>query len=436
MKKGKNKITIAIALSCIGLVMVIAVTLIGDVISYPRKQNTNAVEQIELELTYAYQNPQWNAAMENTIRNFEKEYPNINIHYDLSYEEKVYENVLNRKIARNELGDIVQLKTPKAYAAAGLLGPVSAEVASRVSSNFEYDGNVYGLGAIESTWGVIYNKDLFDLYGLKEPENYEDFLNLCRVLKSKGITPIGVGGKDLWHMEYWTNHFFRADVLSGDEDWLKKCEQGLVSWTDEAPRAMMNHFYELFHDGYVNANWITTADTSLAYKMSQGEVAMIYSGPWTAAAIQTLNPEMEMGWFYVPDEDGVIYAADNYDTFWGVTRECAADEKKYEAAMLFLSYFYEESVYAPLCESTCNFPLTVEAIDYELTPMQEEVTAAFQEADHQIPVYIGNEDTPERFERIMLELVRDILSGECAVEDGLQRIQNSWESCSGQGGAS
>ena len=45
------------------------------------------------------------------MRNFEKKYPNIKVNYEVNYEDKVYEDILIKKIARNELGDIVQLKT-------------------------------------------------------------------------------------------------------------------------------------------------------------------------------------------------------------------------------------------------------------------------------------------------------------------------------------
>ena len=43
---------------------------------------------------------------------------------------------------------------------------------------------------------------------------------------------------------------------------------------------------------------MTATDTSLSYNMSEGEFAMIYTGPWTAAAIEKLQPDMELGWFY------------------------------------------------------------------------------------------------------------------------------------------
>ncbi len=384
-------------------------------------------EQIELTLVYAFQNTQWNAAVETLIEEFEEAYPNIKINYEVSYEDKVYEDVLTKQVARNEMGDIVQLKTPEAYAAVGLLAEISPEVAALVPYLYTYEEAVYGVGAVESTWGVLYNKNMFNTFNLKEPQTYDEFIDLCRSLKRRGITAIGVGGYDLWHMEYWVNHFFRTDMLSVDGDWLKNCSLGLAFWTDDEAYTMMSHLYELFNRGYVNDKWLTTTDTSLAYKMSEGEVGMIYTGPWTAAAIESINSDIDLGWFYVPNDSGEIYASDNLDTFWSVTTECAEDEAKYEAAMTFLTYFYSEEVYARFCAISCTFPLTDITVDYEEGSVYEDVWTSFCSADYLVSTYIGNEDTPEEFEKSMLELVREVLNGTYTVEEGLTLIQQSWE---------
>ena len=142
--------------------LVLGISLLYDILVNRRQGETlesqTAEESVELELVYAYQNSQWNSALENVIKSFEKEHPDIVIQYEINYENTVYEDLLSKRVARNELGDIVQLKTPEAFAAGGLLGEVSDDVAEQVSSVYEYDGRIYGVGAVESTWGILYNK--------------------------------------------------------------------------------------------------------------------------------------------------------------------------------------------------------------------------------------------------------------------------------------
>lgn len=385
--------------------------------------------QVEIELVYAYQNAQWNSAIEATVRNFEKKYPNIKVNYEVNYEDKVYEDILIKKIARNELGDIVQLKTPESYANSDTLGEISDEVKNLVKYTYDVGGKTYGVGAVESTSGIIYNKEIFERCGLSVPQTYQDFLNICKTLKSKGIAPIGVGGSDLWHMEYWVNHFFRTDVLSKNPDWLRQCSEGVVSWTDEEAIQMLADLKNLFDAGYINDDWQTTRDGNLPYKMAEGEIAMMYTGPWTSFAIQKLNPSMELGWFYVPDVKGVTYAGDNLDTFWSVTKECEEDPDKYDAAMTFLKYFYSEQNYTLTCEAICSFPLTKEWIATAGVPFQEETERAFRSSDKQIATYIGDKDTPVDFEKGMLLLLRSELNDKVSVTDTAQHIQQLWNSC-------
>lgn len=385
--------------------------------------------QVEIELVYAYQNAQWNSAIEATVRNFEKKYPNIKVNYEVNYEDKVYEDILIKKIARNELGDIVQLKTPEPYANSDTLGEISDEVKNLVKYTYDVGGKTYAVGAVESTSGIIYNKEIFERYGLSVPQTYQDFLNICKTLKSKGIDPIGVGGSDLWHMEYWVNHFFRTDVLSKNPEWLSQCSEGVVSWTDAEVIQMLADLKNLFDAGYVNDDWQTTRDGNLPYKMAEGEIAMMYTGPWTSFAIQKLNTSMELGWFYVPGANGVTYAGDNLDTFWSVTKECEENPDKYDAAMTFLKYFYSEQNYTLTCEAICSFPLTKEWIATAGVPFQEETERASRSSDKQIATYIGDEDTPVDFEKGMLLLLRSELKSEVSVTDAAQHIQQLWDSC-------
>ncbi|MEI3340233.1 MAG: ABC transporter substrate-binding protein [Eubacterium sp.] len=313
----KRKLELIIVV--IVLILAVLVTsLLVDGLNRQRRKNEDRQQEeetITLELVYAYQNPQWNSAIEDCVKSFHENYPNIHINYKVNYEQKVYDDLLTEKIARNELGDIVQLKTPLRYAESDTLGEISESVANQVTSVYTYIGKTYGVGAVQATSGILYNKKLFNKYHLSEPKTWNDFLRICRILKANGVTPIGVGGSDLWHMEYWVNHFFRVDVLSGNENWLQDCTAGKVSWEEKEPKQMMHHLSELFSGGYVNEDWRTTTDGNLPYKMTEGEVAMIYTGPWTAQSISQLDEDMELGWFYVPDDDGMIYAGENLDTF-------------------------------------------------------------------------------------------------------------------------
>ncbi len=434
-KKTKKSVAIGLALAVMLLAIVSMSVSLWQEYAKRRKnieKESGKHEVIQLDLTYAYQNPQWNSAIEKLIRDFESDYPGIQVNYEIQYEDQVYEDVLAKKIARNELGDLVQMKSPKVYAQNQLLTPISSKTASLTECVYEWNGSVYGVGAVETTSGILYNRDIFTRYGLSKPDSWEEFLALCQTLKEKGIMPVGMGGGDLWHMEYWVNHAFRTDVLSENAGWLSACREGKVSWTDAEPRRMMEHLLQLFENGYVNADWQMTTDGGLTYKMSEGEVAMIFTGPWTAATIQNLNDTIELGWFLLPGEDQKVYAADNLDTFWSVTAECGEDPETYEAAMTFLEYFYDPEHYMKICQEITAIPLIREAEPMEKTGIQDDVLDAFARADVRQTAYIGNEDTPEDFEKNFLLLTKRMLAGELSADETLKEIQEEWERAVGQ----
>ena len=391
------------------------------------RQEQEAEEVTQISLTFAFQNPQWNAQIEQTVAAFEQEYPQIRVTYEPDYEHAVYEDILARRIARNELGDIVQLKTPAAYVEGDYLAPIPDEVSRDVSYAYQADGKVWAVGAVETTSGILYNKKIFEQYQLEEPETYDDFLNICSVLRKNGIVPIGVAGDDLWHMEYWVNHYFRTDILSENESWLNDAADGLVSWTDAEVVSMLGEMKVLFENHYVNEDWRSVRDTTLTYMLTSGNVAMVYTGPWTAAGIQAADG-FEAGWFLVPDREGRTFAARNQDTYWALSKECAKDEEVYQAAICFLEFFYSQENYSRICENTLTFPVKeIISGTGDQDSIRADIMKANQSSTKKVIEYIGNSSCPQNFEADMLEIIEAYLDSNESAESAAEKIQAAWE---------
>lgn len=383
----------------------------------------------DIELVYAFQNSQWNACVEEVVRQFEEHHPGIHVSYQIQYENAVYEDTLTKLVARGELGDVVQLKEPYRFAENGLLAPLPEELADRVSSVCRVDGQPYAVAALGVTTGVVYNKELFAECGLEPPATWQEFLDLCAALRRQGITPLGVGGGDLWHLEYWMNHFLRTDVLSREPDFLAQCSAGTRGWDDPLIGQMLEHLSQLFRLGYVDGNWVNTPDTALAYHMAEGEVAMVFSGPWLISDALALDPSLKLGWFYVPGEEGQVAAGESVDVFWAVTSECARDPDRYAAAAAFLEFFYDQDVYEQVCASMSGFStlLDGERGRYETGDAIAQVARARAEADLHISAYVGDENTPPGFEKRLLSILVRLCEGELSVAEAQVQAVQSWE---------
>ncbi|SHN30126.1 ABC transporter substrate-binding protein [Actinacidiphila paucisporea] len=74
-------------------------------------------------------------------------------------------------------------------------------------------------------WGMFYKKSNFAKWGVREPRTWDDFIALCRTLKSKGVAPIGLGagGDTAWVASAWFDYLdiringaqYHRDLLAG-----------------------------------------------------------------------------------------------------------------------------------------------------------------------------------------------------------------------------
>ena len=426
--KKELKFTAVAILLCAVLLLLFLVLLSGR---SPSENKEDQPKQTVINLVYAYQNTQWNSCVEQVIGLFEAANPHIDVQYEIRYEDTVYEDMLYKLAARDQLGDIVQIKEPYAWAKSGLIAPLPQALAAQVNTTCTVDGKTYGVCALGTTTGIVYNKEIFAELNLSLPRTYGEFLNLCRILSEHGVTPLGVGGKDLWHFEYWLNHFLRADVLSVQPDFLAQCSAGVRSWNDPLIGDLLTHFNDLFRLGYVEESWPSTPDGSLAYQMAQGQVAMVFSGPWLAADALSIDPQLQLGWFYPPTTDGQVVAGESLDVFWTVTQGCAQDPARYDAAVAFLNFFYSPEVYEHIYTSMAGFSTLTDPNRSEGTQqgVLAETGAAHKAADVRISGYVGDENTPPNFEKKLLTLLSRMCAGELTVAQTQALADQYWQEC-------
>lgn len=429
--KKEIKFVVAAVLLCLVLIFLLAMLFP----SAPASENAGEEpEKTVITLVYAYQNTQWSACIEEVIRRFEEANPLIDVQYRIHYEDRVYEDMLYKLAARDEKVDIMQIKEPYAWAESGLIAELPAALAEQISTTCTVDGKTYGVCALGTTTGVVYNRALFAQLGLSVPKTYEEFLEICQTLKDNGIIPLGVGGKDLWHFEYWLNHFLRTDVLSREPDFLAQCSAGQRDWKDPLITDLLTHLNDLFRLGYVDESWPSTPDGALAYHLAEGQVAMVFSGPWLASGALNIDPTLDLGWFYVPNAAGKTVAGDSLDVFWTVSSGCAQNETRYQAAVTFLEFFYSKDVYEDLYTAMAGFS-TLTDTSRSRAPeagIPAEANLAHEAADQRISGYVGDENTPPGFEKKLLTLLSRMCAGELTVSETQALASQYWDECLAQ----
>ena len=105
----------------------------------------------------------------------------------------------------------------------------------------------YGLPIHYYHWAIYYNIDVFNKHGLKEPNSWQDFVQVCETLKKNGIIPIAIGSKEVWPVASWFDYLnLRINGL----EYHKQLLGGKISYNDVGVNKVFAHFATLVNNNY------------------------------------------------------------------------------------------------------------------------------------------------------------------------------------------
>lgn len=169
------------------------------------------------------------------------------------------------------------------------------------------DGKIYCFpnGGVNS-FGIVYNKEVFETNGLEIPKTFDDFNGVCSKLKAAGITPIYFSMSDAWTVNQIMNGEW-PNILAANPSALDKLNKNEIRW-DSLPE-FDNLFVRIkgWADlGYVNSD-LATATYEMGEKaIASGTAAMMYMGDWADPEFIKTEPsgKNKIGMFAAPNEAG------------------------------------------------------------------------------------------------------------------------------------
>lgn len=381
--------------------------------------------------------------LEKIARKFMENYEDIEVRLEFS-ETGIYSEELKIKLAQDEMPDIMQIQDAEEWVQAGMFGEMPAEISELLEETYSYEGIVYAVPMYRSTNIMIYNRVIFKKYGISVPQNYDEFLEACSVLKGYGVTPLAVGGSRMDNLTYWFNYFFQKDVVSENPQWILDKKEGKVSFTDENISQMLVDYTELLGGEYVLEDSINMSDEKIVTHLLKGDVAMLYAGPWMFNKLMQADPEsaytatdnygnvllkdtqrFRIGSFLMPDNENGCVAMDIIGPKWAISAECCEDMEKYSAAAEFLAFFYRKDNYREFLQSLNGFRTTQTAVRYPIISAQNDVEKEYRYAAKS-KVYFGNEDTPGEFSNHLYEILYSLVSGTISVDSAQERLESAW----------
>ena len=189
------------------------------------------------------------------ISKFEKQNPNISV--KLSSPSNAG-TVLKSYLSKNSIPDVMAvggdanfLQLEKAHVLKDLSGQSyvsKTQPVYRKMITSLYSGNkLYAVPYAINASGVIYNKKLFAQAGITEtPTTWSEFINDCKILKSKNITPIEFTFKDSWTTLAVFNQL-SANMIS--KNWINKRLDNKTTFA-KTHKQVMAKYLELLNYGH------------------------------------------------------------------------------------------------------------------------------------------------------------------------------------------
>jgi raffinose/stachyose/melibiose transport system substrate-binding protein len=330
MKFWKKK-TLGIALASM---MVVALSACGSSNSANNggnAQSTNAPgestseEQVTLTMLVSGAKAAEGADFElETLPKLVKEkFPNVTLEVQKLPDEQYYTTVKTKLSAGEgpdiflvfpKLANMGAIEVAKAGYAADLSGLSFWDNVSQAAKNdMSYEEKPYAVAKGMDILGTYYNKDLFEQAGITElPKDWPSFLAAADKLKAAGITPIVMGDKDPWVIQFGMYQLAANTVYPSDAEFDTKLQSGETALTDEKWVNTVNQYKELYDKGYVATGSLGMASSQAVQQFVDGKAAMIFTGTWDLPGVTASGAaQFERGFFSLPGNEAgqPVYAS-------------------------------------------------------------------------------------------------------------------------------
>ena len=311
-----------------------------------------------------------------------------------------------------------------------ITGVVSDDYLSTLSaaaaSAFTFEGQRVGIPTHVAQVAWWYNKDLINQAGVDVSKivYWEDLLEVVKQIKSAGITPICLGGKDKWPVHFiWTHLHIRNGGQDLFLESLNNGGWGRPEYVKSGEQMLELVALDPFQDGYLAATWPDQAGL-----FGDGKCAMALMGNWMYGSQASNSASGEglgdgnMGMFNMPATKGGL--GDPGDTLGGINGWLFSSSAPDEAVELIMHYVSKETQ----SEDAANgvyIPVVKGADTSIKNPFLKQVAGNIANSKyHQIfyDQFLGAD-----IGRVVNDVSTDLAAGIISPEEATAQVQEAWE---------
>ncbi|MCG8570237.1 MAG: extracellular solute-binding protein [Spirochaetes bacterium] len=290
------------------------------------------------------------------VDTFEKENPDIDIDYEMLYDEAYHQKVTAR-LASGDVPDLAYMGADARWGAPWREANQQFDHRPYLDKN-HYDVNLIPpmgpngeifeipLGTSNITTVLFMNKVLVEELGFSTPKTYQDLVAMVPKAKAAGLEVVSIDGADGWA---WGSCLMSVVVarMTGDPHWVQKAVRGEKSFTDPDFVRALAFLQTMLKDGVISEKSVLIDYGTNLSNFSNKKALFMVQGQWVAGSIENrevADNTIMLAWPKLPGEkagvEGSVAAA--IQVGYGLTKSGASDPKVRDAALKFLNYFYSE----------------------------------------------------------------------------------------------
>lgn len=385
-----------------------------------------AEEEVTLHLFHQKQEAQETFA--KIIEEFTAQNPSIKVEQEIVTNEP--SAVLKARIATDEIPDLFQAGLEVIDISKGgymvdltnesfLKNVNEAAVAS--PSFTDENGCTWALPIDGSCIGILYNKDVFEKYGVSVPTTLSEFDAAVEKLRANGITPFALGFKDSWTIKTTSICAFSPAVYGRNLNWDTLKNEGKVSF---AKTPEWTQSFELLKKIYQSGDTQIAFDTDYngaCAMLANGEAAMMAQGLWAVEVVRSVNPNANIGMMAMPVSENESETKLHQFPDFGLS--ISSQSKHIKECELFLAFLTQKNV-AELWCNTAKLFSAVKGVNVDFDPVAKDVNA-YIESGAICPQ--ADRGWPTAFHADFESAISAYLLDKMSAEDAMKQLDTAWD---------
>ena len=360
-----------------------------------------------------------------------KQFPNIEIEVEELPSDN-YKSTIQMKFASGEGPDMFEWwpdKQAEPLVEAGYCLDLSdleciGDFSEDMVESFTFDDKNYAVPLGSSFLTTWYNQELFKEAGISEvPMNWEEFIACCDALKAKGITPIVMGDKDAYVIQFGTYMMGASCIYNENPDFDDQLYTGETKFTDAGWVETIEKYQYLYDKGYVMADTLGLSHDQARQAFIDGRAAMTFDGSfgWEALMADGAS-EFDRGIFMLPSNEKDEELVYNLTPAEGIF--AGANEGHEDAVKAVMSYWFTEGtpLFEAWAESNENIP-----VHNSLSDEREMIQEYMTRYDGLSTIYNLNNAWPSGVSDELTAKFQEVIAGEADAADVTKAMESKFE---------